>query len=80
MYFTVHHNNNGQSYRHLSGCHYHDKKYHQLGVRIIVHLGERDQQKIYGIQHQLNAHKDDNGVPAHQCTGDTDTEQGQAEE
>jgi hypothetical protein len=41
----------------------------------MVHLGKRDQQYIHCIQHQFNAHENNDGVPPGQHTNDSDGEQ-----
>ena len=41
----------------------------------MMHFGKSNQQKVHGIQHQLNAHKYDNGIAARQYTDNTNRKQ-----
>jgi hypothetical protein len=37
-------------------------------------FGKRHQKQVHGVEHQLNAHEDDDRVAAYQHTDDTDAE------
>ena len=42
----------------------------------MMHFGKSHQQQVHGIQHQLNAHEDDNGIPAREYTHDAYAKKG----
>ncbi len=85
MRIPVHHHDNGQPHAYLSGCYHHDEEYEQLpvdprirvrnGQRMMMHLGEGYQQQIHRIQHQLDAHENNDRVAPGEHAGYPDTKQ-----
>lgn len=81
------HYNNRQTYAYFCRRHYHDKEYKQLPLAAngaiaragcqVVHFGKSNQQQVYGIQHQLDAHKYNNYIAARKHPDDANDEQGQ---
>jgi hypothetical protein len=45
----------------------------------MVHFGESHQKQVYCIQHQLNTHKNNDGIASCQYPNNTNAEQGQTE-
>lgn len=86
MDVTIHHDNDGQPYRHLCGRHDHDEKHEQLrldpcsAVRIqrkgghMMHLGKSHQQQVHRVQHQFDAHEYDDRIPSGEDPRDPNTE------
>jgi hypothetical protein len=85
MRIPVHHCDDGQTDTYFRRRDDHDEKNKNLSVdpgigicnrcRRMMHFRKSNQQEVHGIQHQLDAHKNDNGIPARQYTGNTDAEQ-----
>lgn len=73
----VYHDDNSQSNRYFGSGHHHDKKDEQLGGHVMVILGQSDQQQIDGVQHELDAHENDDRVSADQYTDHAYTEKRQ---
>jgi hypothetical protein len=81
------HYNNGQSHAYFGRCYYHYKKYKQLAFaahgavarasRQVVHFRKSNQQQVYGVQHQLYAHKYNDHVAAGKHPDNAYDEQGQ---
>ena len=46
--------------------HEHDEQGDDLPVEAAVHAGERDEGQVRGVEHELDAHEDDDGVAAQQ--------------
>jgi len=78
--------NDRKSYAHLSRCHYHNKKYKQLRLAAgrciggslgqVVHFRKGNQQQVHSIQHQLDAHKNNDRIAASQYADDANHKQG----
>ena len=49
-------------------------------VRSRVETGERDQRQVRGTEHELEAHEDDDDVPAQHHTGEADGEEKSGDE
>ena len=89
MNIPVHHYYDSQTHTYFSSCHNHNKEYKQLTIdtRIcigclvgkVMHFREGDQQQIGGIQHQFNAHENDDGIAARQYAHHANTKQGDRE-
>src|SRR3954447_11104802 len=59
----------------LGGSDGHHEERHDLAVEAAVDAREGDQRQVHGVQHQLDAHEDDDGVAPHEHTDGTDREQ-----
>src|SRR5665213_2637944 len=59
----------------LSRRHDHDEEGHDLAVQVTVDAGERDKCEVARVEHELDAHKDDDRVAAKQHTERADREQ-----
>jgi hypothetical protein len=78
MDISVHHHYDGEAHTYFGGGHYHDKKYKKLAFAScrcidcnffgVMHFGKCYEQQIHGIQHKLDAHKNDDRIPARQYT------------
>lgn len=91
MYVAIHHDDDGEAYRHFCRSHHHDEEYEQLcldanrGGRIssqgchMMHLRKGDQQQVHRIEHELDTHEHDDGIAPceHPCDPDTEKDQRQ---
>src|ERR1700694_4466054 len=90
MRIAVKHYDDGQPYAYLGRCYDHDKEYEQLPIAPccgilgrmgqVVHFGKGHQQQVHGIQHQLHAHENDDGIAPRQHADDAENEQGDGKE
>jgi len=71
---SVNHHQDGQSDGYFRGSHCHNKEDKNLPGRITMISRECNQQKIYGIQHEFDAHENNDGISPEQHTQHTDTE------
>ena len=65
----------GESDDDLGRCNDHDKERDDLAVKVAIHAGECNKGEIRGIEHELDAHEDDDRVATHEHTDRADGEQ-----
>jgi len=85
MRIAIHHGDDGEAHTHFRGGNDHDKENKDLSVdarvrvsgngRYMMHFRKRDQQQVDGIQHEFDAHENDDGIPARQYSRHSDTEE-----
>ena len=63
---AVNHHNNAQAYRNFGSGHGHDEEHENLAIRVGAIGREGRQQNVHCIEHQLDAHEDDDGIAPHQ--------------
>ena len=89
MHIPIHHDDDGQAHAHFRRSHYHDEEYEQLSIGTrcqvhliiqVMHLREGNEQQVYRIQHELDAHEDDDGVATRKHSNDADAEQRNGQE
>jgi hypothetical protein len=66
---------NGKSNNHLSRGHNQYEEDQNLPIDVAAHTGEGNERKVYGIEHQLDEHEDNDGIASHQGADDTYGEQ-----
>ena len=84
MRIPVHHSYDSQAHTHFRCGDHHDEKNKNLsvdaciGIReygcCMMHFRKSDQQEVHRIQHQFDAHENDDGIPARKYTGHADAE------
>src|SRR5512142_1657926 len=65
----------GQAHHDLGGRHHHHEERHDLAVQRAVDPGERHERQVRGVEHELDAHEQDDGVAADEHAHGTDREQ-----
>src|SRR5216683_8343601 len=63
----------------LRGGHHHHEERDDMAVQVAVQPGERDEREIGRVQHQLNAHEDDDRVAPHEHAHAADHEEDHGE-
>src|SRR5665213_4277274 len=72
---TEHGDDDRKPHDDLRGRHDHDEERHDLAVQVTVDAGERDKCEVARVEHELDAHKDDDGVATKKHTQRADREQ-----
>ena len=75
MYVAIELHQDSETYRDFCGGNHHDEEDKNLSIRLIPHFGKGHQCEIRGIQHQLNAHKHDDGIATPQHAESSKTKQ-----
>ena len=77
---AVDHHQDSQSNSNFGSCNGHDEKNKNLSGAVAAVSRKSNKQQINSIQHQFNAHEDNDGISPEHDTEHTDAEQHGAEE
>jgi hypothetical protein len=66
VHISIQHHQNGQSNSYFSRSNYHNEEYEYLSVCIAPHARKSNECQVHCIEHELYAHKHDDGIAAKQ--------------